>query len=378
MSIDYNAEFPALRSGRIHMNHCGISPTTQRALRAMCDYAEDAAFRQGVSNPRWYSAVRKAREQAAALIHGEADEIAFTKSTTHGLLIIANSIQWKSGDCIVVDEKTFPSNWHAWKPLEERFGVRVLAWPERNHRYRLEDLSRLTSENNVRMVSISSADFASGFQHDLKAVGGIAKNAGALYCLDGIQSIGAVPVDVRACQADFVSADGHKWMLGPEGCGFLFVRRESLSALEPWLCGWMGRENFVRFSDQTLPPDPTARRFEEGALNLGGIHALGASLSLFNEIGMDRIHLRLRENVAILREGLATAGWKLISPEEPQSSCGISAFSHPEHDPERVVLALKHADIIATSRRGWLRLAPHFYQSSDDMEQVVKAVVESS
>ncbi len=377
-SIDWQAEFPALGSGRIHMNHCGISPITRRARQAMRDYADDAADRQGISNPRWYAAVADARAQAARLIGAGPAEIAFTKSTTHGLLIVANSIEWKPGDCIVVDERTFPSNWHAWKPLEERFGVRLLAWPERERAYETEDLSRLLAENDVRMVSVSSADFATGFQHDLGAVGRIARDAGALYCIDAIQSIGAVPVNVRDCQADFVSADGHKWMLGPEGCGFLFVRSESLDVLQPWLCGWLGRENFTRFSDQNLPPDPTARRFEEGALNHAGIHALGGSLSLFNEIGMETVRERLAGNVAILRKGMAALGWTSMSPQATENSCGITAFSHPEREPEKIVAALQKGGIVATSRRGWLRLAPHFYQPPEDMHRVLAAVAEAA
>lgn len=370
---EFAANFPILSAPIVHLNHCGVAPITGPAADVLRKYAADASTRAGIANREWHAGIQRAREDAAKIVGGGADEIAFVKSTTHGLLIVANSIDWKRGDAIVVDERTFPANWHAWKPLEERFGVRIVAWPERDHRYELADLERIVREHSVRLVSISAADFATGFCHDIAAIGRIAKGAGALYCLDAIQMLGARPVDARACGADFLSADGHKWMLGPEGAGMLYVRRESLGELQPWLCGWLGRANFTRFDDNALPPDPTARRFEEGATNVPGVLAFGASLALLNETGLAEVQRRLRANVGILRDGLRDAGWRLVSPDDDRW-CGISSFSHPTIDPNAIVVHLAKHDIVATSRRGWLRLAPHFYQSADQMHRVAETV----
>jgi len=365
--------FPILSSNIVHLNHCGVAPIAGRAAEALRKYADDASLRAGVANREWHAGIAKAREEAAKLLGAGADEIAFVKSTTHGLLIVANSIEWRRGDVVIVDERTFPANWHAWKPLEERFGVRIVPLPERNLRYELDDLARLLREHPVRLVSLSAADFATGFCHDIVEAGRLIKNAGALYCLDAIQMLGARPVDVRACGADFLSADGHKWMLGPEGAGLLYVRRESLGELQPWLCGWLGRANYTRFDDNTLPPDPTARRFEEGAHNVPGVLAFGGALSQLNEIGIAEIERRLRANVRILRDGLANLGWSLVSPDDERWS-GISSFAHPTIDPNAAVAHLAAREIVATSRRGWLRLAPHFYQPADLMRRTVEEI----
>ncbi|MBI5155037.1 aminotransferase class V-fold PLP-dependent enzyme [Candidatus Poribacteria bacterium] len=372
--FDTAVEFPSYARGIIHLNHAGVSPLPARAAEAIARYAAEASETIFTTQPRWFAAMPAARECAARLLNAGPDEIAFTKGTTHGFIILANSIRWMPGDVIVTEEATFPSNWYVWKSLEERFGVRVVQWPERDFRYELEDLRAILRGHPVRMVSISAASYSTGFRHDLKTVGSLCREAGAMFCLDVIRQLGAIGVDVRACGVDFASADGHKWLLGPEGAGVLFVRRERLAELNESCCGWIGRQNFMDLENPSLPPDPSARRFEEGAPNHVGILALGEAMRLLCEVGMETIAPRVRENARVLESGFRELGWRQISPRGEAHASGIVIFdTAPSREPGAVAKALTAASMPCVSRRGFLRTAPHFYQTPADMERVVRA-----
>lgn len=373
-ALDWEQEFPILQSGRLHLNHSGVSPLTRRAADALVRYAREASEEMGTVNAKWYARLDEVRAQAARLMNADSEEIVFANSTTHGLLIVANSVAWKSGQAIVVEENTFPANWYVWKALEARCGVRVLVWPERDLRYEIAGLEALLRDNPVQMVALSAVDYATGFRHDLEAIGALCRNAGALFCIDGIQALGAVPVDVRACGADFLSADSHKWLLGPEGAGLLFVRRERIAELSEAMVGWIGRQNFTDYEARDLAPDPTARRFEPGAYNHAGLHAMGESIRLLNDFGMGEVHRRLRARREELVAGVEETGWQLASPRGESDSAGIASFRHATLDAEQTAKRLVGRGIICTARRGMLRLAPHFYQSPEHMQRVVREV----
>ncbi len=368
---DWKSLFPSLTSGRIHLNHAAVSPLPAASVRAIEQYAREASEEVGAEYELRFQRVRDVRAAAAKLIGALPEEICFTKSTTHGLLIVAHSINWQEGDAIVVEETAFPANWYVWKSLEKRFGVKVLVWKERNFRYELDEVREMFTQHRVRLVALCSADFATGFRHYMAAVGKACRAAGVMLCIDAIQTLGAWPFDVNACQADFVSADGHKWMLGPEGTGFLYVRKARLPELNDSMVGWLGRDGFMDMEAKNLGPAKSARRFEEGCLNMVGIYALGASLDLLNKFGPEKVRENIRANTRYLREEMEALGWDLISPSEGAHDCGILAFRHPALDADDVVGRLEAERVICSSRRGFLRLSPHFYQDPGLMEEFI-------
>ncbi|MBX3730608.1 MAG: aminotransferase class V-fold PLP-dependent enzyme [Candidatus Sumerlaeia bacterium] len=369
------AEFPILASGRIHMNHAGVAPVPARARDAMIAYAQEvSADFSLVGHRRWFGRVSAARAAAARLLGADSAEIAFTKNTTQGLQIVANCLAWQPGEVIVVEETTFPANWYVWKALERRHGVRVVTWPERALRYELDDLAHLLRAHPVRLVSLSAADYATGFRHDLAAAGALVRAAGALFCVDAIQVLGALPLDVRACGVDFLSADGHKWMLGPEGAGIFYARRERLDLLDDSQSGWTGRVDFMDFDRRDLPPDPTARRFEEGALNIAGILGLGGALDVLHEAGAETIESRLRAHRARLVEAVTALGWELVSPREGPHATGTASFRHPRLDAGEVARRLVDSGVTCTARRGLLRFSGHFYQPAEQMDRVAETL----
>ena len=369
-------EVPSLASRPGYLFHCGVAPITRRAAEALELCAHELTTDPWSTFTHRLKRIHAARSAAARLINApSAQDVAFVKSTTHGLLLVAQSLDWDDGDCIIVEETTFPANWYAWTPLFERCGVRVIPWPERAHRYELEDLERLLARHTVRMVALSAADYATGFRHDLHAVGTMIKNAGAWFCLDAIQAVGCLPVDVQAIQADFLSADGHKWMLGPEGAGILYVNPEMHPELNDSMSGWLGRERFQEYENRRLAPPATALRFEEGALNIPGNLALGGSLELLNEVGMETIWERVQANRAAVVQWGAEQGLKLISHYGPENQSGIVAFEFPKGvQGDSVVKRAAERGVIVSSRRGFLRIAPHFYQEPEHVREALRVL----
>lgn len=377
-SQDYSTLMPILKQPTeglrpIHLLHCGISPLPKRACDAMDQYRREVESDPIATFGARLKVVAETRKEAATLLGTESENIAFIKSTTHGLLLMAHSIRWNQGDVIIVEESTFPANYYTWKALEEKFGVKIIFWPERNYRYELEDLEKLLKEHNPRLVSISSADYGSGFRHDDQAVGKLVKQHGAYFGIDGIQTVGCSPLDVSKNQADFLSADGHKWMLGPEGTGILYVNPKFIPELDDSHAGWIGRKNFMDLQNRNLPAEETARRFEEGALNFPGIVALGGSLSVINEVGIERVWDETWRNRMIVQKWGESKGFELVSPKEKEHSIGTISFKYPG-DLDQLVKKASEQKVYISKRRDFLRIAPHFYQPTKMIEEALDRI----
>jgi cysteine desulfurase/selenocysteine lyase len=368
-------QFP-IRDQLIYANHAGTSPMPRCAADRMKQFADEVSTYASAIYSEWTRGIARTRESAARLLGAETTEIAFSTSTTAGLRIVAQGIAWKPGDIVIVEERTFPANWLAWVNIAQSRGARVVMWPERtDYAYELEDLERLLKASPVRMVAATSANFATGFRQDMEAVGRLCKQHGALLTCDAIQTLGVFPLDVRKCHIDFLSADSHKWLMGPEGSAVFFCAKDKLELLDTNAIGWLGRDKYWEYDRLDHPPDPTARRFEEGAPNVAGILAMGESLALLQQIGIDRIaahNLTLAERVAA---GLERIGWRVVSPRRRDRMSSIVASEKTGIDAQEVVnRLLREQKVFAAARRGFLRISPHFYQTVEDMDRLVEAV----
>jgi selenocysteine lyase/cysteine desulfurase len=369
--FDPAKEFPILANWTF-LNHAAVAPIGARAAAALCTYAQQAredAYLTG----RWYKQAEQVRRSAARLINAEPGEIAFVKNTSEGLAFVANGLDWSAGDEIVSSGVEYPANVYPWMELQQRVGVRHLMVPERDGRILREDLFAAVT-TRTRMIALSHVEYASGYRNDLAAIGRFCRERGILLCVDGIQSCGLLPVDVRAMQIDFLSADGHKWMLGPEGLGIFYCRRELIGRMRPEV-GWMNVVNALEYGkyDFTLRPD--ARRFECGSYNLAGILALGAMLELLLEVGIGRIWERVQGLNAVLVEGLVAKGYRLVSPRREESECsGIVSFASPGHLHEEILKGLERRRMIIALREGRLRVSPHFYNSESQIAALLDAL----
>lgn len=374
LHLDLSAEFPILRH-RIFLNHASVSPLPRRATEAMQLYAKEAAESGGSAWPRWAERLKQTRQSAQQLLGAGNREIGFIHNTTHGLLCIANSLPWRPGDNIISTDVEFPANVYPWKNLAPR-GVALRQVTERPDRSFAVDDFKTLIDSRTRGITVSMVQYSTGCRLPVEALAELCREHKIWLCLDAIQAVGAMPARPSELGCDFLSADAHKWMLGPEGIGLLYVREDRLDDFDETMTGWIARERFWDFADTSQPLQRGASRFEEGAHNMGGAAALGQSLGLINEIGIDTVWERIATLTNRLEEGLRKLDFTIISPRGEGQRSGILVAEKPDRDSDELMKRLGEREIDVTSRRGWLRFAPHFYNSSQQIDEVLNALAE--
>lgn len=359
----YRGEFPVTKN-RVYLDHAGIAPVSLRAKAAveafLAESAEGAAFHY----PRWAHRVNEVRKLCAQLVNAGSDEIAFIKSTSHGLSLVAEGIDWKSGDNVLFPERDFPSNIYPWINLKKK-GVEARAVPSRGGWVEIDDIEKLM-DARTRLITISSVSFSNGFRTDLKRLGELCRRKGVLLCVDAIQSLGIIPLDARELNIDFLAADAHKWLLGPEGIGIFYCRKELAQNMRPPLLGWKSVQNEFDFDHPVLRLKNDAQRFEEGSQNLMGIFGLGAAIELLREAGIANIEERVLDlgDQIILEAGKRS--FTVLTPEKREQRGGNITIAG-SFDPAAARDALRERGIMVNVRGGGLRVSPHFYNTAEEI-----------
>ncbi|HEY6011602.1 MAG TPA: aminotransferase class V-fold PLP-dependent enzyme [Nitrospirota bacterium] len=366
----YRREFP-ITGKYIYLDHAGVSPMPLRVRLAVDTFLSESVAAGAFQYPKWAQQIVEVRRSCAGLINADPDEIAFVKSTSHGLSIVANGLDWKRGDNLLVYEKEFPSNLYPWLSLEQR-GVEVRFIPSRDGRILISDIEQLI-DARTRLISISSVQFTNGFRVDLRKIGDICVKRGILLCVDAIQSLGIIPMDVREYHIDFLSADAHKWLLGPEGIGIFFCRRELAERLAPPLVGWKSVEREFDFERPEFRLKTTALRFEEGSMNLMGIFGLGAAIELLSEVGISAINSRVLDLGDLIIREAEKRGYSVLTPKSREDRGGNITIAGP-FNPAQMRDKLREKGIMVNVRGGGLRISPHFYNSEEEIEKTFSIV----
>lgn len=370
---DSNEEFP-LDPDLIHLNHAGVAPWPQRTVEAIRLFAEQNARWGSKHYAEWIEREDALREQLRSLINAPSTEdIALLKSTSEALSVVAYGIRWKPGDNVVTALQEFPSNRVVWQSLESRYGVKTRL-ADLNGREPPEQALFDLVDRDTRLIAVSSVQFATGLRLQLERVGEFCRRRGILFCVDGIQSIGAVPVDIQAIDADFIAADGHKWMLGPEGLALLYCRAERRDELRLNQFGWHMLENAHDYERLDWEPAHTAHRFEAGSPNMIGIFALHASLSLILEVGIRSVSESISRNISYLIEILEKKGFKVLSPRAPERRAGIVVFTHPEIGSQALYRHLQANNVLCALRGGGIRFSPHFYTPQTALDKAIEVL----
>jgi selenocysteine lyase/cysteine desulfurase len=367
------AEFP-LESELCYPNHAAIGPWPRRTAQAVAGFAQQCMMRGGSDYPHWLETERRLRERLARLLGVEgADDIALVQNTSEGLSIVSQGLDWRDGDEVVGLRGDFCSNQMAWEVLDARGVVYkpvdalAVADPE----------GRLIAAigPRTRLMAVSTVHFAGGYRFDLERLAAACRRHGVLLSVDVIQSLGALPFVQSRVQADFITGGGHKWLLAPEGQGFFYCRPALRDRLRLHRFGWAMRAQPYEFESETWQPAESARRFEAGTPNMVGIHGLEASLSLFEEVGMENVASRLAENVSVLADGLAgLPGIEILTPADRERRAGILTFRSSRVDGAQLHAALMARQVICSPRLGGVRLAPHFYTPESVLTRTIDEI----
>lgn len=366
----YRAEFPVLGE-QLYLNHAGVAPTSLRVASAVKGWMDDLV-NHGILHERgWEAHCEHVRRLAARIIGASPEEVAFVRNTSHGLGLVAEGLDWKPGDEVAVATGIeYPSNVYPWLHLKDRgVVVREIAAPDGGV---TPEAVAAALTPRTRLVAVSSVQFASGHRTDLDALGALCERAGVLLCVDGIQSVGCIPVDVKKSRVHFLSADSHKWMLGISGIGLLYVAKDVLPRVRPVLVGWRSTTDAWNFHRSHFELRQDAAKFEEGSAAYPGIYALGAALELLLEVGMDAIGARIGDRVARLDAGLRDLGCE-VGPG-PEARAGILTFLPPGVPVRALSAYLSSKKVIHSVRRGRIRLSPHFYTTDEELDRLVALV----
>jgi len=361
-------EFP-LTDELIYLNHAAVAPWPKRTGEAVIKFAEQNTRYGSHFYLDWMKKENELRSQLQALLNApSADDIALVKNTSEALSFVAYGLPWQAGDNIVSSNQEFPSNRLPWESLANQgveFRQADLASAETP-----EDALFALVDNNTRLLTISSIQFASGLRMDLERIGEFCKQHDILFCIDAIQSLGAVQFDVQAYHADFVMADGHKWMFGPEGLGVFYTTPEARDKLKLTQYGWHMMKDTHNYENKPWEIHPTARRFECGSPNMLSIHALSASLSLLLETGMAAVEALVFEKSDYIKEAVAKNDQlSLLSQQQNLLKSGIVTFKHQTITNDDLYKHLQKNSVVCALRGGGIRFSAHFYNTFDEIDR---------
>lgn len=359
-----------------YFDHAAVGPLPEPTRAAIAEWLQQATELGDTVWPEWNRRLELARTRAAALIGAAADEIALVPNTTAGINYIAQGFPWQPGDNVVTLANEFPSNAYPWLNLAP-LGVetRLVEVPGG-----AVDLNRIETacDERTRLLSLSWIGFASGYRVDVNEVAELCRRRNIRFFLDAIQGLGVFPLDVRTTPVDFLAADGHKWLLGPEGAGVMFMRHEMLDFIRPVHVGWNSVQRPYDFDRIEFALKRTAARYEGGAANMAGQIALGTSLGLLRELGVSPTESPVADDVlqiaAWAREELRRIGATIVSSDVERHQSGIVTFALPGKDPKELREQLMAADVVVSCRGGGVRISAHGYNDEADVGRLLEVV----
>jgi selenocysteine lyase/cysteine desulfurase len=365
--------FPICRE-KIFFAHAAVTALPGFVAEAVCDYT-----RRSAENHQEFGDVlrdvKRTRKTCADFIGAQPDEIALLGPTSLGLSLFANGIPWREGDEVLCYHGDYPANVYPWLDLRRR-GVVVRYLEPAAPGEITPELVAAALTPHTRLVALASCHFFSGYRIDVEAIGALLHERGILFSLDAIQTLGAFPLDVAKAHVDFLSADAHKWLLGPLAIGIVYVKRAHFDLLRPTLLGaWnVQSPNFHALDEIRFVP--TAQRYEPGVLNIAGIVGMRAALDFFLGVGHEQIAARLLELKAHLVGQIKPLGFEILGPPEGANASSITTFCHPAGRSTALFAALEKKGVVASLRHDrdghdYLRFSPHLYNTETEIDTAV-------
>jgi cysteine desulfurase/selenocysteine lyase len=369
------AEFPHVGPGP-YLNAASVAPLPERSRRAVDAYNAARSNIHGLRDEHFEPVLQRARAAAARLVGADEDEIALLPNTSYGLNLAAMTLPIAPGMRIVVSDNEFPANVYPWMGRSRRDGVPLTRVPcdalGRPDEDRIrEELDR----GEVAVFALSAVQFATGWHADVPGLGRFCRERGIRFVVDGIQSLGQVPFDVREAQVDVLATGGHKWLLSPFATGFTYVRRELHEVMEPQVAGWTSMQASADYSDcvdYRWEWIDGARRYEVATPAFQDFAGLAVSIELLMETGVERIRAHVSRLIDPVAEWLEARRVRIVSDMSPARRSGIFAFR--PRDLQGTVRALHAAGVVCVPREGAVRLSPHLYNTHEEMARVVEVL----
>lgn len=356
----------------IYFNHAADGPIPLSSLKATLDYYHTLTHRLDISTDHHsFLLLDRIRETIAKMINSSQNEIALTSNTSYGLNIVANGLNFKAGDEILLSDVEFPANVYPWLNLKSR-GVRIKFVKNENEFFSIENLVRAINQR-TKLLSLSSVQFFNGYKNDLEKIGKICRESQIIFVVDGIQGVGNSILDVKKSQIDFLSCGGQKWLLSAPGTGFFYCSKKFLNKLKPSFFGWLGVDWKIDFTDllrYDLKPFDSARRFEIGSYSYSNLRTFYASLKLLEKIGIPKIQ---KQNLALLDrliDYLKDSPYQIKSSLDPKHRSSIFSFS--AKNGKKLSEKLIKSNIIVSYREGLIRLSPHFYNTELEIDRLIQ------
>jgi cysteine desulfurase / selenocysteine lyase len=367
----FRSQFP-VTARWAYLDHAAVTPLSAPAVTAIGEYATSLAENGLAVIKEWIALVSQVRQRAARLIDApDPDDVYFIPNTTYGIGVIAEGFPWNPGDNVILAAEEYPSNQYPWMNLSHR-GVEVRSIPSREGRVSIDDI-RSAIDRRTRVLTISAVEFASGFRNDLDLLGELCREHELFFFVDAIQSLGVFPISVQKTPIDALAADGHKWLLGTEGAGIGFIRRDWVDRLHPIGVGANSVIHPYAFTTIDFRLKPHAGRWEGGTLNISGIAALGASMALLLDRGINEIERRVLELTDYLCDKAAHEGWRVFSSRAEHEKSGIVSLIHPSQHSTEVMKRCRSAGVMVNSRANRVRVSPHAYNTEGEIDQFLDA-----
>ncbi|HZE69410.1 MAG TPA: aminotransferase class V-fold PLP-dependent enzyme [Pyrinomonadaceae bacterium] len=376
MNDELRAQFPVTRQA-VYLNHAAVSPPPTPTIRAIESQLLDVSENGSLNYRSWLAVKQQARMALSSMLEARPEQVAFVRNTSDGLSTVANGLAWRPGDNIVTFRNEFPSNVYAWIRVRDKFGVELRVCEETNGRIDLAELISLI-DRHTRIVAISHVQYSSGFRADLERLGKAARRHDALLVVDVIQSLGVIPIDVEAELIDVAAGAGHKWLLTPEGIGFLYLSGRARERVEPTLVGWTSVPDPDDYNNFSQGWNEGTLAWETGTAPTSLFYGLKASLDLLNGIGIKRILEYLEKLTDHLCLKLEGSNYEVVSSRERSEKSQIVCIRNTEGlTPISLYSLLREQHIITAPRGGRLRIAPHIYNTFEEIDHLVATLPSS-
>ncbi len=361
-------QFPYLTTGKIYLNHAAVSPLPKSVAEEVTAYVRQRSETEINNYHAGLEKTANLKQKLAILLNTEAERIAFTKSVTDSLNILAQGIEWKRGDRIILNDIEFPANVYPFLNLTN-IGVEIDFVKSKNGSIDIEDIEKAITPK-TKLLSISFVQFLSGYRADLKTIGELCKKNNIIFSVDAIQGAGVAPLDVKEMQIDFLVGGAHKWLMGLMGLGYLFITEQLQNKIEQKTAGWLSVEDEWNLLDYKLKFKKDATRFHTGTFSMIGITALNASLDFFESVGQKNINKNILDNTEYFISKLNEIGLNpLLQNVKRNNLAGIVTL--PINNAEVIFEKLQQKNIVCSLREGMIRFSPHFYNTKDEIDIVV-------